>query len=406
MIGKHAFVHLQTAYRSLWQWRIKITAFFDARDFNGTSFMLLLAVMIGLGGALGAWGFRELISVFTVFFLVDAVRWLGSPYALPVSTGIGSAIVGFVVLRFAPEARGHGVPEVMAAVATKGRRIRPRVVVVKALASALCIGAGGSVGREGPIVQIGSALGSSLGQMFRMSEEQLKILVGCGAAASIFATFNAPLAGALFALEVILGDFTAVTFSPIILSSVVANAFTQYLVGTETAFIVPDYHLISLYELFLYGGLAALAAMVSVGFTRTLYFFEDQFDEFPISGYIKPLIGGILIGCIGILWPQVMGVGYETITDVLHNEADLTLVVVLLFVKVLATCITLGSGGVGRRVCAIAVHRGHVGGNLWIWDARADAHPDGAAGRLCACGHGGRGGRHDPRPIDGDADSL
>lgn len=347
MVGMHTVLHFQTFYRSLWQWRIKVTSFFDKRDFNGTSFMLLLSVLIGLGGSLGAVGFRELIEFFRVLFLVDAVAWLGSPYTLPICTGVGAFLVGFIVLRWAPEARGHGVPEVMAAVATKGGRIRPRVVVVKALASALCIGSGGAVGREGPIVQIGSALGSSLGQMFRMSEEQLKVLVGCGAAASISATFNAPLAGALFALEVILGDFTVVTFSPIILSSVLANAFTRYLEGADTAFMVPEYQLVSFYELFLYAGLAAVTAVVAVGFVRLLYGFEDFFDDWAISAYAKPVIGGILIGCIGIFLPQVMGVGYEVMTDVLHDRADMTLVVMLLMVKVLATSITLGSGGSG-----------------------------------------------------------
>lgn len=347
MGDRQALFHLKTCYRSLWQWRIKLTKFFDARDFNGTSFMMFLAVLIGLGGSLGAVGFRELIEFFSRLFLVDAVAWFGSVYVLPVCTGLGALSVGIVVLRWAPEARGHGVPEVMAAVATKGGRIRPRVVVVKALASALCIGSGGSVGREGPIVQIGSALGSSLGQMFRMSEDQLKILVGCGAAASISATFNAPLAGAVFALEVILGDFTVGTFSPIILSSVLANAFTRYLEGTETAFRVPDYHMVSIYELFFYTGLAVIAAVVSVGFVRLLYLFEDRFHDWAISDYVKPVIGGVIIGCAGIFLPQILGVGYEAITDVIHNRSDLTLVLLLLVAKILATSITLGSGGSG-----------------------------------------------------------
>lgn len=342
-----AFTRFQTFCRPLWQWRIKVTEFMDARDFTGTSFMVLMAALIGAGGSVGAIGFRELIEFFHQLILVDGVAWLGSPYALPVCTAGGAFVVGVIVLRWAPEARGHGVPEVMAAVVTKGGRIRPRVVVVKALASAVCIGSGGSVGREGPIVQIGSALGSSLGQMFRMSEEQMKVLVGCGAAASISATFNAPLAGALFALEVILGDFTVSTFSPIILSSVLANAFTRYLVGAETAFLVPDYHLVSFYELFLYAGLAAIAAAVSVGFVRLLYKFEDIFRDWAISEYIKPVIGGIGIGIMGIFLPQVLGVGYEAITDVIHNRADLMLVVVLLLMKVLATSLTLGSGGSG-----------------------------------------------------------
>ncbi|MCZ6632791.1 MAG: chloride channel protein [bacterium] len=327
--------------------RIKMVRILDAQDFNGTSFLLFLAVLIGLGGSLGAAGFRWLIETFTDLFLNQMLGALGHPYFLPLVTAAGSFLVGFIVLRWAPEARGHGVPEVMAAVATQEGRIRPRLVIVKALASALCIGSGGSVGREGPIVQIGSALGSSFGQMFRVSRTHMKILVGCGAAAGISATFNAPLAGALFALEVILGDFTVSTFSPIILSSVLANAFTHSLVGIETAFEVPDYHLVSLYELFLYAVLAVLAAAGAVGFTRLLYFLEDAFEAFSISEYAKSIIGGVLIGVLGIFVPQILGVGYGAITDVLLNRTDLVLILILLVAKYLATSITLGSGGSG-----------------------------------------------------------
>lgn len=283
--------------------RIKLVCILDAQDFNGTSFLLFLAVLIGLGGSLGAAGFRWLIETFTDLFLNQMLVSLGHPYFLPLITAAGSLLVGFIVLRWASEARGHGVPEVMAAVATQDGRIRPRVVVIKALASALCIGSGGSGGREGPIVQIGSALGSSFGQMFRVSRAHMKILVGCGAAAGISATFNAPLAGALFSLEVILGDFAIGTFSPITLSSVLANAFTHYLVGSETAFLVPDYHLLSFYELVFYAGLAVLAAAGGVGFTRLLYFLEDAFEAFPISEYAKSIIGGGLIGVLGIFLP-------------------------------------------------------------------------------------------------------
>jgi CIC family chloride channel protein len=330
-----------------WKMRSKVTELFDAQDFSGSSFLLLLSVIIGLGGGLGAAGFRWLIESFTDLFMVKSLFLLGSRYFLPLVTGFGAFLVGFIVLRWAPEAKGHGVPEVMAAVATQGGKIRPRVVLVKALASALCIGSGGSVGREGPIVQIGSALGSSLGQLFRLSREHVKILVGCGAAAGISATFNAPLAGAVFALEVILGDFAVSTFSPIILSSVLANAFTHYMVGSETAFRVPGYHLVNFYELFLYAGLAILSAIVAFGFTRVLYFFEDVFEAISISEYLKPVIGGCLIGVIGIFIHQILGVGYGAITEVLHNQTVLGLLIVLLFAKLLATSITLGSGGSG-----------------------------------------------------------
>ena len=327
--------------------RIRIVRFFSGYSLSGTSFLLLLSVIIGLGGGLGAAGFRWLIETFRMLFLVEGAELLRHDYLLPLIPAAGGLLVGFIVLRWAPEAKGHGVPEVMAAVVTQEGRIRPRVVLVKAFASALCIGSGGSVGREGPIVQIGSAFGSSLGQLFGLSRERLKILVGCGAAAGISATFNAPVAGGLFALEVILGDFTVNTFSPILLSSVLANAFTRYLIGNEPAFSIPEYRLASPSELVFYAGLAVLAGCLAVGFTRLLYRMEDAFEVLPISDYAKPVVGGLLIGGIGIFYPQVFGVGYETITEALLNQMGIGLLVVLLFAKLLATTFTLGSGGSG-----------------------------------------------------------
>jgi len=180
-----------------------------------------LGIVVGLLGGLGAVLFRRLIGFFQLAIygnagdlsqIVASLEWW-HVIAGPI---LGGAIVGPLVYFLAPEAKGHGVPEVMNAVALEGGVIRKRVVIVKSLASALCIGSGGSVGREGPIVQIGSAIGSGLGQMLKAPDEQMRVLVGCGAAAGIAATFNAPIAGALFALEIILADFALSTFTPII----------------------------------------------------------------------------------------------------------------------------------------------------------------------------------------------
>jgi chloride channel protein, CIC family len=327
--------------------RVRVVRFLVERDLSENSFILVLAVLIGLGGGLGALAFRWLIDGFRVLFLDKGVGLLGHPYLLPLIPAAGGALVGFIVLRYAREARGHGVPEVMAAAAVEGGRIRPRVVIVKALASAICIGSGGSVGREGPIVQIGSAFGSSVGQLFGFSKEKVKVLLGCGAAAGISATFNAPLAGGVFALEVILGDFTVTTFSPIILSSVIATAFTRYMIGNEPAFVIPSYNMTGAHELGAYALLAVLAACVAVAFTRLLYVVEDAFDDLPITDYAKPVIGGLLVGTVGILYPQVFGVGYDTITDALLGNMNLTLLGLLLGAKFLATLSTLGSGGSG-----------------------------------------------------------
>ena len=184
----------------------------------------------------------------------------------------GALIVGPLIYFFAREEKGHGVPEVMHDVALKNGVIRPRVVLVKCLASAITIATGGSVGREGPIVQIGSALGSTIGQWLKVSAERLKILVACGAAAGIAATFNAPIAGAFFSLEIILGNFALPSFSPIIISSVLATAVSRAFLGDFPAFIVPEYSLVSPLEIPLYVILGLITGAVAVLFTKLIYF--------------------------------------------------------------------------------------------------------------------------------------
>ncbi len=255
--------------------------------------------------------------------------------------------MGLITHRFAREARGHGVPEVMEAVALRGGRIRPRVVVAKMLASGVSIASGGSVGREGPIVQIGSALGSTLGQWLKIDQRRLRTLVGCGAAAGIAATFNAPMAGALFAVEIILGDFGVSQFSPIVISSVMGTVVSQYFLGDFPAFEVPPYSLVHAFELFAYAALGLLAGLAALAFMRTLYAAEDFFDKVCIYPPIRTLIGGVMIGIIGVWLPQVFGVGYETINDALQGAMVWKFMLLLVVFKILAVSITIGSGGSG-----------------------------------------------------------
>ena len=191
---------------------------------------------------------------------------------------VGGALVGPIVYCFAREAKGHGVPEVMLAIAQEGGRIRPRVVFVKALASAICIGSGGSAGREGPIVQIGSALGSALGQGLKLPPGLLRTVLAAGAAGGIAATFNAPIGGVVFSLEVLLRDFSARAFSVLVLASVTATVISRALLGNSPAFIVPPYELKSPWELLFYALLGCLAALVAKGFIWLLYRCEDLFD--------------------------------------------------------------------------------------------------------------------------------
>jgi CIC family chloride channel protein len=315
--------------------------------------MIFMAMIVGVLAGYGAVGFRWLIQFVqqTLFgnggegFLEYLIRlpWYAKLYP-PI---VGGALVGPLIYFFAREAKGHGVPEVMEAVALKGGVIRKRVVIVKALASAICIGSVGSVGREGPIVQIGSAIGSSFGQVMGVSADRMRTLVGCGAAAGIAATFNAPIAGVMFAMEIILAEFGIATFSPIVVSSVMATVVSRAYMGNNPAFVVPHYTLVSIAELPLYMLLGVIAALVGVFFTTFLYKAEDIFNEWTIPDYTKAAIGGLMIGIIGIFFPHIFGVGYEAIGLALLEKLPWVIILALVFIKIFATSLTIASGGSG-----------------------------------------------------------
>lgn len=337
------------------QWRERLPRWLDQRRLSESGVILFTALIVGVGAGLGAVIFRRLIDgVHRLAYggLAGALEGI-SPFYLLIIPALGGAILGPLIYRFAREAKGHGVPEVMEAVALRGGRIRPRVAIVKSLASAICIGTGGSVGREGPIAQIGSAVGSAVGQLFRLSDDRVRNLVACGAAGGIAATFNAPIAGSVFALEVILGQFHATYFGAVVISAVVADVVAHIFDGDLRAFVVPDYVLVSPWELFFYALLGLLAALVAVGFTRLLYLSEDVWDRLRFPEYLKPMLGGVMLGIVGILtpkingFPRVFGVGYPTITQALFGELALQMALVLLVAKILATILTLGSGGSG-----------------------------------------------------------
>ncbi|MEN8161935.1 MAG: chloride channel protein, partial [Myxococcota bacterium] len=329
--------------------------------------VVLVAIGVGVVSAFGAVAFRWAIRLVTD----GSFDWLPTNLGLAEGTvpsihedpreaagalpwfwlllvpALGATLAAPLIYFLAREAKGHGVPEVMESIALRGGAIRPRVVLVKALASALTIGSGGSVGREGPIVQIGSALGSSVGQLLRMPGRHLRTLVGCGAAAGIAAAFNAPIAGALFAVEVILGDFAVPQFSPIVIASVVATVISRYFYGDFPAFEVPPYQLVSPFELGPYMLAGVAAGVVGVVFIRVLYASEDFFERLRIPELLKLPIGGLCVGAIAIFLPHVYGVGYSTINDALTGALPLGLLVLLLGAKIMATSLTLGSGGSG-----------------------------------------------------------
>ena len=329
----------------------------------------MLSILVGLLTGVGAVAFRWLIITCRDFFLgsiPEATSLTGFPrdWFIPIIPMIGGLLVGPIVYKFAREAKGHGVPEVMSAVALHGGVIRPRVSLAKSIASAICIGSGGSAGREGPIVQIGSAIGSSIGQLFHLSGNRIKVLVGCGAAAGISAVFNAPIAGVIFSLEVILGDFTIKTFSPVILSSVLASVVSRYFLGDFPAFDVPHYELISAWEIPMYMLLGVVAGVASYIFIKSLYWTEDFFDKLKIPDVLKPALGGLLLGFAGLLTPQIFADGYEAISAALYGEMFWGLMLVLVFMKIIATSLTLGSGNSGG-IFAPALFLGAMAGGFF-----------------------------------------
>ena len=324
--------------------------------------LIAMALLVGVGSGLGAAAFRELIYFVTWLFTGHLsfgqqghapslhLAFLGIYFVLivPVIAGAG---YGPLIQRYAREARGHGVPEVMLAVAENGGRIRPPVTIVKALASALCIGGGGSVGREGPIVQIGSALASSLGQLVRMSEGRLRVIVACGAAGGISATFNAPLTGLFFGFEIVLKEFSLDALSATIVSAVTADLVSRAFFGGAPFFaaIPHDMSVGNDFTYLLIALLGIAAGLLGVAFQKTLYKGEDVADA--VWGnrpqWLRPVAGGLLLGLVLLALPQMYGVGYPVMNRVLAGRYVLWFVVVLMVGKIFAASLTLWIGGSG-----------------------------------------------------------
>ena len=324
--------------------------------------LLVIALGVGAGSGLGSVAFRYLIYFFT-WLATGHVQfgqqgrvpsshlpWLGPGFLVLIPV-IGGLVYGPLIYRYAREARGHGVPEVMIAVADEGGRIRPQVAAVKSVASAICIGVGGSVGREGPIVQIGSALASSLGQWVKMPESRLRILVACGAAGGIAATFNAPITGVLFGVEIILREFSIEAVFTVMLSAMVADLVSRQFLG-DASFLsgLPsgiELHHLSTYLLI--AGLAVVAALVGLAFAKILYATEDLCDR--VWGnrpeWARPAVGGILLGLLLLALPQMYGVGYPVLYKAAGGSYALWFLIILAAGKIVACSLTIGIGGSG-----------------------------------------------------------
>jgi chloride channel protein, CIC family len=328
----------------------------------GRGGLFVLALLVGAGSGLGAVVFRYLIYFFTWAATGHSqfgqqghagsthLPWLGLGFFVVIPV-VGGLLYGPLIYRFAREARGHGVPEVMIAVADNGGRIRPQVSAVKAVASALCIGVGGSVGREGPIVQIGSALASSLGQWVKMPENRLRILVACGAGGGIAATFNAPITGVFFGVEIILREFSIDALFTVMLAAMIADITAIPFLGDKPFLSgfpagielhhARNYLLVAL--------LAVVAALMGLAFKAVLYKTEDLCDRLwqGRPEWARPAVGGIALGLLLLAIPQMYGVGYPVMYKATAGQYALWFLALLAFAKIAACSLTIGIGGSG-----------------------------------------------------------
>ena len=358
-------------------------------------FDIVVAILIGTLCGFGAVGFRLLVDFFHgVFWSLQHPTLEGieqvAMWRRVLAPALGGLAAGPVIYYLAREAKGHGVPEVMLAVIQNKGVIRVRVAFAKAFASALTIASGGSAGREGPIIQIGAAGASWIGQMLQVSGRKLKTFVGCGAAAGIAATFNAPIAGALFAVEVILGEFGVAQFSPIVVSSVLATVIARHYFGSGPVFHVPGYELVSVLEFLPYVLLGFGCGLVSRLFVRALYYSEDRFDGWSrLHPVWRPMVGGACLGVLALASPLVYGDGYQAINLALNNQLPVLMLVGLLFAKILATSLTLGSGGSGGVFAPSLFMGAMLGGALGHGVAFLFGDSAGAAGGYALVAMGG-----------------
>lgn len=313
-----------------------------------------LAGGIGLLAGVIAFLLYKLIGLFTniAFYGHVSARFVSAQHnqlglwVIPIPV-IGGLIVGVMAKYGSPKIKGHGIPEAMEAVLVNRSRIQPRVAILKPISAAIAIGTGGPFGAEGPIIQTGGAFGSLVGQVLHTTAAERKVLLACGAAAGMSATFNTPIAGVILAIELLLFEFKSRSFIPLVIASTLATAVHMQLLGTGPMFSVAEMdfgvpHALPFYLLL--GGLCGLAA---VGFTRLHYWMEDLFEKLPIDELWWPAIGALGLGIIGYFVPRVLGVGYDTIGDILNARLLLGTVIVVIFAKSIALAMSLGAGTSG-----------------------------------------------------------
>ena len=316
--------------------------------------MVVIASFIGLAAGLGNILFRSVEGlVHHYIFETGHELLIGDGglrlLLLPLIPMFGMVLLIPLAYFFPGEVNGYGLPKFLRKVNLEGGRIRFRTILLKTFSTSLTIGTGGSAGVEGPIAQVGGAIGALVGQFFRVSGSRMKVYIAAGCAGGIAAMFNAPIAGVFFASEIVLlGTYEISAFSALVISSVMATVVSRATYGEVPAFPIPDYHLVNpLLEMPLYIMMGVVVGCVAVVYIVVFYYIRDKFADMTLHRFVKPIVGAFMVGCIGIAFPQVMGDGYGYIGEVLHGNGVVWVMLLLVFVKILATSITLGAGGAG-----------------------------------------------------------
>ncbi len=314
--------------------------------------IVFIASLIGILAGLGAYVLKISIKLVHKLFWGNTESFLNvkehfSFLYIIIVPAIGGLIVGIIMKYLGKEVKGHGMASVIESIFFKGGFIRKRVGALKIITAAFTIGTGGSVGKEDPVIQIGSSIGSFIGQIFHMSEKKLRTLVACGAAAGLAAAFNAPMAGAMFSVEIILGDFGISGFMPIIVASVMGVTTSHFIEGDFSEFILPHYQFNNPVELVNYFILGIFAGILGVLFIKTLYATEKWWQNLKTPEFLKPAIGGLIVGLSGFLVPNIFGQGFDSIGLSLNDKIGLELLLIIILLKIFATSVTIGSGGVG-----------------------------------------------------------
>jgi CIC family chloride channel protein len=329
----------------------------------------LLAGLIGVLAGLVAFALYDLIGLFTnlAYYHEWSFHFRSPEYtqigawiiATPV---VGALIIGFMAKYGSEKIRGHGIPEAMEAVLTSRSRIEAKVAILKPLSAAIAIGTGGPFGAEGPIIQTGGAMGSLVGQLLSTTTTERKVLLACGAGAGMAATFNTPIAGVILAIELLLFEFRSRSFIPLVIACTLATSVRAILLGQRSMFSMGNVNFDVLHGLPFYVLLGVLSGIAAIGFTKVLYWVEDLFERLPVDDLWHPAIGALGLGIIGFFVPRVLGVGYDTISDILNNNLTLKLLLVVAIFKALAMVISLGSGTSGGLLAPMFMSSAALGG--------------------------------------------